>query len=252
MSEWRAIFDSSNSWKDIIDTYNDRLNLLRDVMPETSNAFDATRDIPMYGTDGDSDRSRLVSSIYIYACAQFNVSRQAVNAIITMWKDGLFILLPLNTRYVLEVWSAMHYAHKLFMKTTNGYNLDELRINIQKLTLGARSNTWEYWGTSDAKSHNIMKFIQHLDKDENGVEDQYNFLSEASHPNLVQSGYLQLMGPPISKWNEAAFKENAIPLLDRTLCCLESSDKGIQRIFQELAPAALAFILKERGISNVP
>jgi hypothetical protein len=59
----------------------------------------------------------------------------------------------------------------------------------------------------------------------------YAFLSEASHPNAAQNSWFQMAGPPISNWDNLAFKVHGHKLLTELVEILECTGRHIQADF---------------------
>jgi hypothetical protein len=241
----------NESWRDILAMFQPRLDALKFPLPETLRILEET--MPDWVVEGESNQTFAAFSIQWYARGQFSISLQVTGQVISLWESGGFVIVPLNTRYVFEIWGAIHFACNLHDAFLRGNNLELLDEKLKRLTLGSHSEVHLPWGgMSELKSHNVMDFVRSLiDKEANAVE-MYRFLSEASHPNFVQNTYFKMAGPPISNWSNKRFKDIVLPMLDHTLVILEKAVLGMQYDLQKLLPSTLELIRRERGHKEQP
>ncbi len=139
------------------------------------------------------------------------------------------MVVPLNTRFIFETWGAIHFARTTLSRLIEEGDIAREEKFTNRLTFGARSQVMlPYGGMVEERSISVMEFIRCLKDIREDAEDLYNFLSEASHPNLFQNLYFQMAGPPISNWDNAGFREHVHGLLERTLTALEAATGGME------------------------
>ncbi len=172
----------------------------------------------------------IASRLGIYAANLFAMASQVRGVVRDQWLSGLFVVVPLNTRFVLEMWGAIHFARLTLERLVREGDVEREEERTNRLTFGARSPVLLPWGgLADRRSFNVLDFIRGLTDACADSEELYNFLSEASHPNLFQSLYFQMAGPPLSNWNNNAFKQQGHSLLSKTLQAFEASARGMDQ-----------------------
>ena len=146
------------------------------------------------------------------------------------WLSGQFVVVPLNARFVLETWGAIHFARLTLERLVHEGDVEREEERTNRLTFGARSPVQLPWGgVTDTQSFNVLEFIRGLKDERSDAEELYNFLSEASHPNMIQNFYFQMAGPPISNWNNEKFKQHGHSLLNKALEAFEASTRGMEQ-----------------------
>jgi len=176
-----------------------------------------------------SEASSIVIRIALYANSVFSVSFQSFSEIKSLWSSGQFVLIPLVVRYLYECWGAVHYSRKTVQRLIAEEDIERELKRVNRLTFGARSEVkLPFGGNAEEKSINVLTFIQSLSDIDSNSEEQYGFLSEACHPNMFQSTYFQLAGPPLSNWENESFKKHGHELLEKTVVIIETMSSGIQ------------------------
>lgn len=176
-----------------------------------------------------SEASSIAIRIVLYANNLFSISFQSFPELKSLWASGQFVLVPLVTRYIYECWGAMHYARKTLQRLIAEGNIERETQRVNRLTFGARSEVkLPFGGNAEEQSINVLTFIQSLSDVNSSSEEKYAFLSEACHPNMFQSSYFQMAGPPLSNWENEKFKSHAHELLEKTVVIIEDMCNGIQ------------------------
>jgi hypothetical protein len=171
------------------------------------------------------------------------VSLHVARAIRDLWVSGLFVVVPLNARFVLESWGGIHYAKRTLERLIREGDVEKAENKANRLTFGARSEVHlPFGGMATENSINILTFIDELHDVKDDARDLYDFLSEASHPNLFQNSYFLLAGPPLANWTNEKFRTHVHTLLDKTVSGLQSSISGIQADFMYLLKQGTEYI----------
>jgi len=193
-----------------------------------------------------SKASNLAIRLAVYANSLFYVTYETIAEIKSLWSKGKFVLVPLSVRFSYECWAAVHYAKKILDRLIAEENLEREEARANRLNFGARSNVQLFDGTDTTEtSINVLTFIQNLSEIDE-PEEAYNFLSEACHPNMIQSSYFYMAGPPLSNWSNEQFSEHAHELLEKTVSIIESTCSGIQNDVYEIHMAAKSYVNEKR------
>jgi hypothetical protein len=227
-SEW--ILVPNESWREETAPYRSRLETAASVDPAAIDAMTAYWPGVLWPNGVPPPQVSVVSRLGIYAVNLFGTALQVRRVVRDQWLSGLFVVVPLSTRFVLETWGAIQFARLTFERLLREGNVDREEERTNRLTFGARFPVQLPWGgVTDEKSFNVLEFVRGLSDARVDAEELYNFLSEASHPNMLQHSYFQMAGPPISNWNNAAFKPRGHSLLSKTLEAFEASARGMDQ-----------------------
>ncbi len=189
-----------------------------------------------------SEASNIALRICAYVNCLFSVSYQSFPEMRSLWCSGQFVLIPLVVRYIYECRGAIHYSRKTLERLISEGNIEREKSRVNRLNFGTRSKV-KLPGGGDVteKSINVMTFIQSLSDIENS-EEIYGFLSEACHPNMTQSTYFQLAGPPLSNWGNDTFKDCGHELLGKTVTIIENTCSGIQTDVNDILISARTYV----------
>jgi hypothetical protein len=83
------------------------------------------------------------------------------------------------------------------------------------------------------------------------MQEMYDFLCDAAHPNYTKHGYLLFAGSEYDNWRNPVFAAAAREILDRTVGAAEQAIAGIVesaiRIVEDCLPQVLAERRKDRS-----
>lgn len=189
-----------------------------------------------------SKASNLAIRLAAYANSLFYVTYKTTAEIQSLWSNGQFVLVPLLVRFSYECWAAIHYAKKTLNRLISEEDIEREEARVNRLNFGARSIVQLLDGKESTEtSINVLTFIQNL----SGIdspEEAYGFLSEACHPNMIQSFYFHMAGPPLSNWSNEQFSNHAHKLLEKAVSIIESTCMGIQKDVYEIHTAAQSYV----------
>lgn len=182
-----------------------------------------------------------------YAVMNFNIAINIIIAIKEQWNSGLFVIVPLNTRFVFETWGAIHFSKSTLFRLCSEKNIQREQERLDRLIFGAKKSEviLPFGGVAEKQSFSVMEFIRCLKDEYKDAEKIYDFLSEASHPNMFQNFYFLMAGPPISNWDNIGFKNHGRQLLDKTLTALEMASKGLQLDVLDILQIGTSYIEKQ-------
>ncbi len=224
---WHSV--SVGSWRREIQRYLSRLDAASTISPDTVEAFSRLYPRNFWYETPPSRRAALACRTVIYSANLFSIAIQLRRVIREQWLAGLFLIVPLNTRFFFEIWGGIHFARTTLIRLMREPDLDREELRINRLTHGSRTGVLlpgAGEGFSQERSFNVLDFIDGLDDVSADARSLYDFLSEASHPNFIQNTYFQIAGDPISNWDNEAFNTHGHSLLDRTLAAFEMAASG--------------------------
>jgi len=226
-TDWMAVPDES--WHEEISQYLPRLEAAGMVGSRVRNAQHLYWPGVFWPDSPPSRPASIAVRLGIYSVGLFSIARLVRSAVREHWLAGLFVIVPLTTRFLFEIWGALHFAQVTLSALLQGGDLAPLERRAMRLMLGSRSHVLLPWGqASEESSFNVAEFVRTLRDVCPDAEDLYAFLSEASHPSFVQNTYFQMAGPPAPNWRNARFREHAHALLNKTLEIVEIASEGTE------------------------
>ena len=237
---WRIV--PNESWREIVAEYADRIQQIRDYDPWNRTVpkepLLGAREVACPFVATDDPRVLVVAKrLSLFCGTTAFVAIQSAQTICDLWESGRFVLVPLNTRFVLESWSRMHYAVDVLNKMVKTGNIDKAEEWTERLTFGTRSEITFPWGGkgNDVKAIHINDCLCSLQDVLPEYKSLYAFLSESSHPSFTENMYFMMAGPPISNWNNVPFRETMKPMIEKCLTILERSIEGVLADFSLIA-----------------
>ena len=237
----------SDSWKGETSIYLSRIDEVLQLNEELKNTIKRNWLRKRCPGPAVSDASTLAIRIALYANSIFSVTFQSFPEIRTLWSSGQFVFVPLVVRYIYECWGAVHYSKKTLQRLILEENIERELNRVNRLTNGSRSEVQlPFGGYANETSINVLTFIQSLSDIDAESEKKYAFLSEACHPNMFQSTYFQMAGPPSSNWENEKFKEHGHKLLEETVSIIESISSGIQDDLSEILESSEKYVNEKK------
>lgn len=222
-------------WRTETDIYLPRIKASTEITEELHDSFNKYWPGCFSSTPNPSDSTSVALQLAVYTSSIFSSSMRVSLEIPCQWEKGLFILIPISTRYVIECCGAIHFSRKILDRLIKDQNIEEEKIRINKLIYGSRIDKnskvqipFIGSGFTEIQSTNVMTFIDSLKNTSPELIEDYNFLCEASHPNFIQSMYYQLAGPPSHNWSNDAYKTTGHQILERTVQAFERARILIQ------------------------
>lgn len=252
---------ANESWRDEIKRYNYRLDALTNLVDVISKLdlnvgylwekieidFDLYNSQSILPKSLNLQGSMVALQLLSYAQTNSRIVINVIKNIIKFWHSGLFVIVPLNTRFVFEIWGAIHFSKNTLKRLCFEGNIERERDRTDRLIFGSKKSEvllpWS--GFAEKNSFSVMEFIRSLKDVYYDSENLYDFLSEASHPNSFQNFYFLMAGPPDPNWGNLKFREHAHKLLDTTLIAIERVTKGIQFDLIEISEIGTSYIEKQ-------
>lgn len=232
-SNWKIV--PKESWRNIVADYSDRIRRIRDMAPwDIGYSEKPTDTIPekcIFSAEDEQLIKQIIQLLGYFGSSTYFVALQVAQTVLDLWESGQFVVVPLNIRFVFECWGRIHFGSSILHRLIRGGDVKKEYELTERLTFGTRSEIHLPWGgkSSDRKSINIMECVRGLKNIDPDSVNNYDFLSESSHPSFTENSYFQMAGPPLSNWDNKAFEKIAKPLLERCFCILEKSVDGIQK-----------------------
>lgn len=100
------------------------------------------------------------------------------DASLDLFESGRLVPGCILARSALETVAGLHMLNKRISEVTEVEQLDELVNFLMQAAFGSRDES------SNFKALNVLTMLGHLNKKYQGSQDQYDHLSEYTHPNL--------------------------------------------------------------------
>lgn len=216
----------SDSWKNEIQRYLNRLEELSYVRPEIKLFYQNYWLKNMWPGTWSGEYERAVIFIATFSNRLFSQASVFSHLTVRLWTEGHLFAVPLNTRFIFESWGAIHYAMNL-LDNPNKEKIPQLAENI---FMGAYKAMVELptGGIATAQCPNVMEYIRALEDVEPDAQEIYSFLSSASHPNSLQNTYFEMMSSHFSAWGGKRFDEHAHALLEKVISAHKKSYCSLQ------------------------
>ena len=247
---------NDGSWCDETGIYLQRLDAAAAVSEELHASYKTYWPGCFFSTADPSDGASVALQLGVYASNIFTTSLHVSMELPNQWRKGLFVLVPMSSRFVIESWGAIHFARITLDRLIKEKDVEREKSRVKRLTFGSRLDKhskvelpFVSGGVTDSQSFNVMNFIDSLSDVSKESIENYNFLSEASHPNFLQSSYFQLAGPPLANWGNDRYKTHGHQLLERTVQSIERATSGIQTDMVHILESATQHINSEMGRS---
>jgi hypothetical protein len=240
----------NDSWREEIKRYLQRLEKASSVEASTAEMFsELYQEVFFLKSEPEPlPEARIASRLGAYAGSLFGVATQVRMVVLNQWLSGQFTVVPLNTRFVFEIWGAIHFARRTLERLMKEGDTKREEERIDRLLFGARYPVELPFGTdASLASFNVLGFIDKLEKDRPGAREMYNFLSEASHPNMMQNMWFQLAGPPLANWQNESFKQHGHLLLNKALEAFEAAKGGMEEDVKVILEGGTDYIRKIAG-----
>lgn len=243
------------SWREETGIYLKRLNDALTISDEWGGSFKKYWPGCFFSTHDPTNSAAIALRLGIYATNIFSTSLQASGEIENQWGKGIFVLVPLSARFLLESWGSVHFSRITLTRLIEHNDIEREENRVNRLTHGSILDkeskvVLPFGGETDTQSFNVMNFIDSL----SDVGDQpkifYNFLCEACHPNFVQSSYFQLAGPTLPNWSNDSYKELGHQVLEKTVKAIEFASSGIQSDILYILETATQYIEDENEMKK--
>ena len=229
-AEWQIVPD--DSWKPILEEYKERISIIRQLAPfkhkYSKESFSGSAPKCPLETYDDPRTLSILERLRLFGGVTALLAVQVAQTICDLWESGSFILVPLNTRFLLESWARVHYANDIIIKLVNTSDIEKADERTERLTFGSRVESTLPWGEAvEVKSIHINDCIRTLGDVYPEYQSDYDYLSESSHPSFLENTYFMLAGPPMANWKNESYKKMMKPKLDKCFLILENSVVGI-------------------------
>jgi hypothetical protein len=238
-------------WFEETSPYLPRLIVAKGIADELRSSF-AKRPGVFFTTKNPTPGASVAIRLGVYANNIFSTSLLVSCEIENQWRRGQFVLVPLSSRFLIESWGAVHFARTTLDRLIKDSDVQREENRVSRLTFGSRLDKQSEvelpfidGGSTSFQSFNVMCFIDSLSELGSEPREAYNFLSEASHPNFIQSSYFQLAGPPLPNWKNESYKFHGHQLLERTVKAIELATSGIQSDIAHILDVATHYIENE-------
>ncbi len=238
-----------SSWKTATSRYISRLEALPACIREASSVLSSLGVTgPMMDPRGHV-RTVLIIQLVLFNTGSLRVACDLTRAAELLFREGRITSTCLQLRLLFEYWGAIAFASTLCDRVRDAANLEDpdtlenIVVPINRLIGGSRFPVkLPRGGKTNAKAFNVMKFIQHLEKQEPGSEQKYHFLCETCHPSFIQQSYLWMAGSEGDNWTNERFRDHAHSLLEQLISAGETAALGIAQATEHMTDVSRPFL----------
>jgi hypothetical protein len=170
----------------------------------------------------------MMHSLGLFTRSGVSVIDQLLKNVELLWGQGRMVGVSGLVRFSLEYWSAVHFARTILVSYFGDKDLDEGVRKTARLTIGSKTPMRVPWvGHTQHDAYNILTLIDKLSSDVPGTRADYEFLSEASHPNFMQNSLLVMASNVYDNWSNEMLRTHADDLLERTVSVIEKLPLGL-------------------------
>lgn len=179
---------------------------------------------------------------FFFCCGIIRTSTELVTALQASLRDGSFVTVSLQTRFLFELWGAAAFSRDIAEKVqTRAPTLPigsdawvALDRRADRLIMGSKyliaRGLWEM------QPHNVLDFVRAIPDD--GAQLTYSFLSESCHPSFLPLTNLHMAGSQGDNWGNDAFQEEGHYILETFVDSSERSVAGIEAAVNIMADVA--------------
>lgn len=226
--------------------FRDRIGSLYETINVAGPAFSRVPSAPLdfQPTEVGAAKYQLcLLAIGIARCAQELLSSISLLAI-----TGNFLSASVCTRLLIELMGQLEFADRRVLRCLDRPDEREAATaRLRRILLGSKvSGPTPPGGIPDIAVINAMEFVRAAESANPGMQETYDFLCDAAHPNYTKHGYLLFAGSEYDNWRNPAFAEEAREILDRTVGAAEQAIAGIVKSAIRIVEDCLPQILAER------
>jgi hypothetical protein len=212
----------------------------------TEEIAEITAHLPTAPATSVPSRDRQVAlNLAYYNLGTLRVAAETISAIQTLWTADLLTGVPLQARLLFELWGAACFTEKLANRLGD-HELEENTFELSERLIGGSPfpvpRPWA--GDSSLLPVHVMDLVRSIEPVRKEAPEDYDFLSDASHPNYLQQMSFWMAGSAADNWRDRRFADYALGMLTRLVDLTETSLAGIKRASRSLQ-RTLAPVLKE-------
>jgi hypothetical protein len=145
-----------------------------------------------------------------------------------LWSEGRMVGVTSLVRFALEYWAALHFGRNIIEQFAADHDLNKAAPKAERLTFSGKTPVALPWGGHTPNpAYDVLTFVEKLSKSHATALDDYNFLSEGSHPSFLQNTYFIMASKKYENYSNDAFKRHAHEILERTVNIMEKSSHGL-------------------------
>jgi hypothetical protein len=171
---------------------------------------------------------RIAFALALFARSSLTIVEQLFDNVRLLWSQGRMVGISGMVRFSLEYWGAVVFGKRILTTYTADKNLENAAYKTSRLTYSAKTPVKLPWGgVTEQEAYSVMTFIDKLAAEHPDIRADYDLLSEASHPNLIQNTFFVLASKTYDNFSNEAFKAHAHELLERTIVTMEKVAAGL-------------------------
>lgn len=229
--------------------FRDRIGSLYETINAVSPAFSRVPSAPL--DFQPTEVGAVKYQLCLLAIGAARSAQELLSSISLLAITGKFLSASVCTRLLIELLGQLEFADRRVLRCLDRPDeLEAVNARLQRLLHGSKaSGPTLPGGVPDIAVINIMEFVRAAEAAKPGMQEMYDFLCDAAHPNYTKHGYLLFAGSGYDNWQNPVFAAGAREILDRTVDAAEQAIAGIVesaiRIVEDCLPQILADRRKE-------
>ena len=175
-----------------------------------------------------SEEQHMLYSLAMFSRSGVIVVDQLLDNIGLLWSEGRMVGIGGLVRFALEYWAAIHFGRKISENYFSDGNIEIATQKTAKLTHSGKTPVKLPWGRFTTNpAYSVATFLQLLEKSHPHTKEDYDFLSEATHPNFLQNFYFIMASRTYDNFSNDTFKKHAHGLLENVVVAIERIAAGL-------------------------
>lgn len=226
--------------------FRDRIGSLYEAINAVGPAFSRLPRAPL-----DFQPTEVGAAKYQLCLLAMGTARSAqelVSSISLLAITGKFLSASVCTRLLIELMGQLEFADRKVLRCLDRPDeLQAAKARLQRLLHASKaSGPTLPGGVPDIAVINVMEFVRAAEAAKPGMQETYDFLCDAAHPNHTKHGYLLFAGSEYDNWRNPVFAAAAREVLDKTVGAAEQAITGIVESAIRIVEDSLPQILAER------
>lgn len=161
-------------------------------------------------------------SVVTYKVGVWERTRETLDAILCLWREGLLCEAASLSRQLFEIWGISNYQTQSLINYTTEENLLKLTKTISKIFQGVRTEVLMPWGIPAGETPiHVMDTTRSLREEYPTAIETYDDLCESAHANQPRYFEWWFLGKYGDNWTNKTVQIRGHDLLGRTISSIE-------------------------------
>lgn len=235
------------SWNRETVGHRDRIGSLYETLTALGPVFSR---IPSSSLDFQpTEVGALKYQLSVLAIGAARSAQELLSSVSLLAITGKFLSASICTRLLIELLGQLEFAdQKVLQRLARPDELEAATALLRRLLHGTKVGGRPLPdGVPNIAAINVMEFVRAAEAARPGMQEAYDFLCNAAHPNFTQHGYLLFAGSEYDNWRNPVFAAAAREILDKTVAAAEQAVAGIVESATRIVENCLPQSLTERG-----